>query len=389
MNLEFTNEEKELARVARKALAGRDTLASARAALDGDAPPDLWELAVQLGWPGVLVTSDEETGGTLLPGLAAAMLLHIECGRALASTGLPGHAAVLAAFARHARHDTVTALWEELVAGTARGVFLPAVPGSRDGHPTMQVDERPCAPRGELPAAAGAGRDIEVTGRAAMVPGVTEDATLLVPVRCADGTAGAALVDGQASGVKITTGRRYDMTTSTGSVDFEAAPATMLPLTGGDLRRAWDVMQVLLSAEALGVCEATLDMGVDYAKRRRAFGRPIGTFQAIKHQLTDVYRQAENVRSLLCFSAVSAGTDEFSLACSCARLAADRAAESATRACLAVHGAIGVTWEHDAHLYFRRAESARLLLGGQEVAAGHIVGESHRLAIAAESREGT
>jgi alkylation response protein AidB-like acyl-CoA dehydrogenase len=382
MNLEFSREEKELAAVARTALADQGTVASARAALDGDDLPDLWELAIRLGWPGVLVMPDDGPDGPLLPGLAAAMLLHVECGRALASTGLLGHCAVVAAIARHQRHEAAAALLDELAAGVVRGVFVPPVPGSQPGQWTIQVCGRPAAPMGELPAAAGTGQDTEITGSVAMVPDIAEDARLLVPVRRADGAVGAAIVDGQARGIKIMTECHYDMTTSVGSVEMHAAPATMLPLASADLRRAWDVMQVLLAAEALGVCEAALEMGVDYAMRRRAFGRPIGAFQAVKHQLVEVYRQVENVRSLLCFAAAAAGAsaNEFSLACSCARLAADRAAECATRTCMSVHGAIGVTWEHDAHLYFRRAEAARLLLGGASVAAGHIALDSARRA---------
>jgi len=379
MNLEFSREEKELAAAARTALAKRGTVASARAALDGDQLPDLWELAIRLGWPGVLVMPGCGPDGPLLPGLAAAMLLHVECGRALASTGLPGHCAVVAAIARHQRHEAAAALLDELAAGVVRGVFVPPVPGSQPGQWKIQACGRAA---GELPAAAGAGQDAEVTGSVTMVPGIAEDARLLVPVRRGDGAVGAAIVDGRARGIKIMTERHYDMTTSVGSVEMHAAPATMLPLASADLRRAWDVMQVLLAAEALGVCEAALEMGVDYARQRRAFGRPIGAFQAVKHQLVEVYRQMENVRSLLCFAAACAGTSakEFSLACSCARLAADRAAECATRTCMTVHGAVGVTWEHDAHLYFRRAEAARLLLGGASVAAGHVTSESARLA---------
>jgi alkylation response protein AidB-like acyl-CoA dehydrogenase len=351
-----------------------------------------------LGWQGVLVERHDNTvidtavidnavidnamintpADQLLPGFAAAVQVHIECGRALANTGLLGHHAVLAALARRTDDDIVARAMRELADGDIRGVFVPAVPHRRDDQWGVHVDERPAAPLGAVPAAAGTGPVRPVTGRITLVPDLTENARLLVPVRLDDGTLAAALVDANADGVTITPDRHYDMSTPIGSVQLQGAPAQILPLTEADLRRGWDVMQVLLAAQALGVCEATLDMGVAYAGQRKAFGRPIGAFQAIKHQLVEVFRHADNVRSLLCFAAVSAaaGDDEFTLACACARLAGDRAAQEATRTCIGVHGAIAVTWEHDAHLYYRRAELARLLLGGEAVAAEHIAAES-------------
>jgi alkylation response protein AidB-like acyl-CoA dehydrogenase len=143
----------------------------------------------------------------------------------------------------------------------------------------------------------------------------------------------------------------------------------------GDAGYAWNVAQTLLAAEALGAAEAALDLAVAYAKERKAFGRAIGSFQAIKHQLTDGLRLNENARSLLyyaCYAATSA-PGEFGLAANTARFAADQAIDTVTRRCIAVHGGMGATWEHDAHLYFRRAQLTRLLLGGQAGAGERVV----------------
>lgn len=135
------------------------------------------------------------------------------------------------------------------------------------------------------------------------------------------------------------------------------------------------VLQALLAAEALGVAQAALDLAVGHAKTRTAFGRAIGSFQAIKHQLVDVLRRVENARSLLYYAAYADrhAPAEFGLAACAARLAADDAADVATRRCLSVHGGVGATWEHDAHLYFRRAQLSRLLLGGATVAAEGVI----------------
>jgi alkylation response protein AidB-like acyl-CoA dehydrogenase len=143
----------------------------------------------------------------------------------------------------------------------------------------------------------------------------------------------------------------------------------------GDAEYAWNVAQTLLAAEALGASEAALALAVSYAKERKAFGRAIGSFQAIKHQLTDGLRLNENARSLLYYAcyAASSAPGEFGLAANAARFAADQAIDIVTRRCLSVHGGIGATWEHDAHLYFRRAQLTRLLLGGQAGAGERVV----------------
>jgi alkylation response protein AidB-like acyl-CoA dehydrogenase len=167
----------------------------------------------------------------------------------------------------------------------------------------------------------------------------------------------------------------------TGEGVIEAGRLTIQPLTRCDASRplghvrgaaaavsehAWHLTQALLAADALGVTEAMLEMSVAYAKERHAFGRPIGSYQAIKQQIVEILRHAGTTRSLIFYAgyAAEARPEELPLAASAARFAAEQAAEYATRTCIAVHGGIGATWEHDAHLYWRRAQLSRLLLGG-------------------------
>ena len=139
-----------------------------------------------------------------------------------------------------------------------------------------------------------------------------------------------------------------------------------LDVTADQIARAWYLAQSLLAAESVGAVEATLEMAVAYAKERFTFGRPIGSYQAIKHGLTEVLRLLENARSLLYYAgyAYAGRPEEFALAASAARSAAGRALEFASRQNITTHGGIGATWEHDAPLYFRRAQLARRLLGG-------------------------
>ncbi len=118
-------------------------------------------------------------------------------------------------------------------------------------------------------------------------------------------------------------------------------------------------------------------MSVAYAKERFTFGRAIGSYQAVKHSLTEVLRQLENGRSLLYYAgwARAGAPAEFPLAASAARSVAGRALDQAARTMISVHGGIGATWEHDAPLYFRRAQLSRRLLGGTGQATDRVAGE--------------
>ena len=145
----------------------------------------------------------------------------------------------------------------------------------------------------------------------------------------------------------------------------------------GSLAEAWHLAQALIAAESLGAVESALDTSVAYAKERFTFGRAIGSYQAVKHSLTEVLRQLENGRSLLYYAGWSrhGAPAEFALAANAARSVAGRALDHAARTMISVHGGIGATWEHDAPLYFRRAQLSRRLLGGTALATDRVAGE--------------
>ena len=148
---------------------------------------------------------------------------------------------------------------------------------------------------------------------------------------------------------------------------------------GGEdvLASAWHLAQALIAAESLGSVETALDVSVAYAKERFTFGRAIGSYQAVKHSLTEVLRQLDNGRSLLYYAgwARNGAPAEFPLAASAARSVGGRALDHAARMMISVHGGIGATWEHDAPLYFRRAQLSRRLLGGTAGATDRVAGE--------------
>src|SRR5256886_2069681 len=192
-----------------------------------------------------------------------------------------------------------------------------------------------------------------------------------------DGSPVAVLVDADADGVSIEPVTRYDATRSLGHIRLEDAAGSSLGVDEETLRSAWHLAQGLIAAESLGAVEACLEVSVAYAKERFTFGRPIGSYQAVKHGLVEVLRRLENARSLMYYAgwARQDAPDEFALAASAARVATGGALDYAARENISVHGGIGATWEHDAPLYFRRAQLSRRLLGGTGGPTDRVAGE--------------
>jgi alkylation response protein AidB-like acyl-CoA dehydrogenase len=156
-----------------------------------------------------------------------------------------------------------------------------------------------------------------------------------------------------------------------GLADVELGDATVLV---EDARDRWEraelIGQVILAAEGLGTASRALEIGVAYAKERHAFGRAIGSYQAVKHALVDVYVGVEQLRSLVWWAAWTAdeSPEELRLAALSAKGLAAGVVEQAAETLIQVHGGIGFTWEHDAHLFWRRSKVDRFLLG-DDVAA--------------------
>jgi alkylation response protein AidB-like acyl-CoA dehydrogenase len=131
--------------------------------------------------------------------------------------------------------------------------------------------------------------------------------------------------------------------------------------------RARQVGAVVMAAEDLGAADRGVQLGVAYAQERQAFGRPIGSYQAVKHMLVDAWVGVDQLRSLVWWAAwaADAAPEELPLASSSAKAYAAGVLERAAETLVQVHGGIGFTWEHDAHLYWRRAKVDRLLLGDE------------------------
>ena len=373
MNLALSDEQEFLREAARGALSRFKTMQAAREALDGDesALPDLWPTACEAGWPGLLF--DEAHGGAGLD-VFDAMLVLGECGRVLAPVPLLGHLPASAIL----NDSPAAAPWlPEVSSGQRRAAYLPAQPPT-DLSDRWSTDPASGLERGALPTAGapdGDGR-VLVNGRFAFVPDAP-GASGMIGVALQDGRPIGIAVLSESPGVEVQPVTRYDATRSLGHVSFTDSPAIVLDAPEESLAAAWHIAQALIAAESLGSVETALDVSVAYAKERFTFGRAIGSYQAVKHSLTEVLRQLENGRSLLYYAGWSrhGAPQEFPLAAAAARSVAGRALDQAARTMISVHGGIGATWEHDAPLYFRRAQLSRRLLGGTAGATDRVAGE--------------
>ena len=171
---------------------------------------------------------------------------------------------------------------------------------------------------------------------------------------------------------------RYDASQPLGHVTFNGARGRRLDVGPEVLANAWYLAHALIAAESLGAAQTCLEVSVAYAKERFTFGRAIGSYQAIKHELTEVLRRLENARGLQYYAGLAgeSAPGEFPLAASAARSAAGQALDFAARAMIDVHGGIGATWEHDAPLFFRRAQLSRRLLAGTHDATDRVADQT-------------
>ena len=371
MDFELSDEQQFLREAARGALSRHKTVEAAREALDGGERLDLWDVGREAGWPGLVVS--EAHGGAGL-GALDAMLVMAEAGRVLAGVGLLGHVPATAILdSAGAEHED---LLRALAEGEKRAAFVGAQPPEGGGS-AWTVDPEQGHGRSPAPLATFDDGQTTVTGTVAWVPDAPEADVLVVVATGDDGSPVAVLVEADADGASIEPVTRYDATRSLGHVRLENAAGASLGVDEDILRSAWHLAQGLIGAESLGAVEACLEVSVAYAKERHTFGRPIGSYQAVKHGLVEILRRQENARSLMYYAgwARQDAPDEFPLAASAARVAAGGALDYAARENISVHGGIGATWEHDAPLYFRRAQLSRRLLGGTGGATDRVAGE--------------
>src|SRR5580698_3451791 len=190
---------------------------------------------------------------------------------------------------------------------------------------------------------------------------------IIVAARTAAGVTLFA-VSGDAAGLVRTSLPTMDQTRKQARLEFADTPAVLVGADGGaeaGLSKTLDLAAVALAAEQVGGAQHVLDASVEYAKTRIQFGRPIGSFQAIKHKCADMLLEVESAKSAAYYAAWAAAedSDELPVVASLAKSYCSEAYFHSAAENIQIHGGIGFTWEHPAHLYFKRAKSSELLLG--------------------------
>lgn len=312
----------------------------------------LWKrMASELGWQGLAIP--ERYGGAGY-GCAELSIVLEEMGRALLCAPFLS-SVVLAA----------TALTES-ADEDAQARYLPGI-ASGDLIATVAISGQDGAPEGTDIAAARDGDGWVLSGDALFVLDGHVAGLVLVPARDG-GTVSLFAVDGGASGMRRRPLDSMDQTRKLASLSFDGTPARLVGRSGDGARvlsRVLDRAAVALAAEQVGGASRCLDMAVEYAKTRVQFGRPIGSFQAVKHKCADMLVAVESARSALFGAIRHAMTDDPGLPvwASIAKTLCSEAYLHVATENIHVHGGIGFTWDHPAHLYFRRAKSGEMLLG--------------------------
>ena len=193
-------------------------------------------------------------------------------------------------------------------------------------------------------------------------------ASLILTAARTDGGLSLFAVDEAAPGLVRTPLTAMDGTRKLAKLEFSGVPARLIGPAGGAeavLRKTLDLAAVAMSVEAVGGARKCLDMAVEYAKVRVQFGRPIGSFQAIKHKCADMLLEVEGARAAAYHAAWAAAEDsaEVPVVASLAKACCSEAFFQCAADNIQIHGGIGFTWEHPAHLYYRRAKSAEQLFG--------------------------
>jgi alkylation response protein AidB-like acyl-CoA dehydrogenase len=364
MDIGFTEEQELLRTSARRFLEKEcpTALVRQRMAEPAAITEDFWGKLAEQGWFGILYP--EEAGGSGL-GLVDMTVLMEEMGRAVMpgpffSTVLLGGAAILAAGAPAQRQE-----------------WLPRI-GAGDAKVSLAWTE-PNA-RWDAAGIVASGRETAagfvLSGAKLFVPDAHLSDVLVVAVRTRDGSTmedgvSLFLVPNDAAGLAVTLLPTIDETRKLCEVrlDNVAIPATALlgERHGGwpALARVLDRATVALCAEMCGGAQRVLDMTTDYAKIRVAFGKPIGSYQGVKHRAADMLVDIENAKSLTYYAAwtIDEGLAESPLAVSMAKAYASDAYRKVAGAGIQLHGGIGFTWEHDLQLYFKRAKASEVAFG--------------------------
>ena len=356
MNFDFSDDQKLLQEQVRKFLADKCPMKVVRRVLDGNESfaDEVWKGLVDLGVPGVAIP--EEYGGLGLSPLELCVVAE-EIGRAAAPVPFDTSVVLATEALKLAGSEAQKKKWlPELAAGKAIG--------------TLAVAEGPQPPKPRnIRTTFGGGR---LSGKKVPVAD-GEAATFAVALANTGGPGDRALslvlVDLKQSPVAKTRVETIDPARKHAELTFTAASSELLGAEGEGwrlLERLYDAAAIYFSFAQVGGAEAAMWMARDYALQRQAFGRAIGSYQAIKHKLADCYVKLELARSNAYYGAMmlTDGGADLAVAAAAARIAATEAYDFASKENIQTHGGIGFTWEADTQFHLRRAKLMALSIGG-------------------------
>jgi len=358
VDFELSDEQAMLREASRDLLADRASVAALRQQMDGapEVDPVLWRLAAELGWVGLLVP--EEHGGSG-QGLVELSVVAEELGRSVARGPFLATSVVAHAVGRHGAPDVRAEVLPGLAEGTHWATWAFAEPGL-----TWTLDGIRTTARME-------GDFLVLNGTKTAVQDA-DGARWLLITAVEEGRPASYLVDRRAPGVQVRRQRSLDLTRTFSEVGLTDVRVPLSRrLAGGteEIQRLLDDACVLLAAETLGTLDRMLELTVDYVRVRQQFGRPLGSFQAVKQACSTMAMQLLGARAVTYSAAMAAdaGTaDAGQTACVAAAFTSGIAGDVAGQA-LQLHGGIGFTWEHDLHLFLRRAKADAVLLGDAPV----------------------
>ncbi len=359
MNFSFTQEQEELRRYTRQWLDENCPMTTVRRLMDTEQgyEPSQWAAIAEMGWLGMAIP--EEWGGAGFSFLELFVLLE-EQGRSLFCAPFLSTVVMAATVVEEAGDERQK---RDVLPAIAQGELLATVAFT---EPNGRWD--PDGVAAVARARSGGGWILDGT-KSFVLDGHIAD--LVVVAARTEAGVSLFLVPTGAEGLDRRMLQTMDQTRKQAEIqlcDVQVGPEALLgPEAGGwpILERMLEKAAVALSAEQVGGAQACLEMAVAYAKVRKQFGRPIGSFQAIKHKCADMLAQVESARSAAYYAAwaMSEDNEERRLMAGLAKSYCSEAYFSSAGENIQIHGGIGFTWEHDAHLYFKRAKSSELLFG--------------------------
>ena len=357
MDFEPTHEQKALVDATRSLLASKASTEGTRRLAEGSGGFDseLWRLGVELGWPALALP---ETDGGLGQQSVDLALVAVQHGRQLASVPFLPVVVVADAVAASNLEEK-----SKLVQSFAEGQSIASWAFAEHGQPWSAAGIRTSAQRSEFGG-------YVLNGTKASVQDADSSDILLIDALL-DGRPARFLVPTQSTGIRIEAQRTLDVGRTYCDVAFEdvaigsSALCSEGPAADVSIKRSAHLAAVLVCAELVGIGERLLDMTVDYVKERVQFDRPVGSFQAVKHKCADmrIWVQASTAATLYAAMALDSDQHDAARAVSVAKSYVSQAISKTAGEALRLHGGIGFTWEHDLHLYLRRARANALLYG--------------------------